>query len=221
MSDEYKAFFTAATDKAAPYNYQERLANEPCISRLISVPTGLGKTAAVTLAWLYNRQQPNPTWPRRLVYCLPMRTLVEQTRDEAKKWIENLSKEGLITGKAPCVILLMGGEDLEGEDKDWDLYPEGDAILIGTQDMLLSRALNRGYGMSRYRWPMPFGLLNHDCLWVLDETQLMGPGLWTAGQLDWMRQHRFGVLKPCFTWWMRATPSPVFNNSAESFGRCG
>ena len=39
----------------------------------------------------------------------------------------------------------------------------------------LSRALNRGYGMSRYRWPMHFGLLNNDCLWVLDETQLMGP----------------------------------------------
>ena len=42
--------------------------------------------------------------------------------------------------------------------------------------MLLSRALNRGYGMSRYRWPMHFGLLNNDCLWVMDEVQLMGRG---------------------------------------------
>ena len=41
--------------------------------------------------------------------------------------------------------------------------PKRPAILIGTQDMLLSRALNRGYGMSRYRWPMHFGLLNNDC----------------------------------------------------------
>ena len=70
-------------------------------------------------------------------------------------------------------IILMGGEDA-GE---WDIHPERTAILIGTQDMLLSRALNRGYGMSRYRWPMHFGLLNNDCLWVMDETQLMGPGL--------------------------------------------
>jgi CRISPR-associated endonuclease/helicase Cas3 len=53
--------------------------------------------------------------------------------------------------------------------------------------MLLSRALNRGYGMSRYRWPMHFGLLNNDCLWVLDETQLMGPGLATACQLETFR----------------------------------
>jgi len=34
----------------------------------------------------------------------------------------------------------MGGE----EKTEWDLYPEREAILIGTQDMLLSRALNRG-----------------------------------------------------------------------------
>lgn len=29
-------------------------------------------------------------------------------------------------------------------------------------------ALNRGYGMSRYRWPMHCGLLNNDCRWVMD-----------------------------------------------------
>ncbi len=55
---------------------------------------------------------------------------------------------------------LWGGE----ESGDWDMHPEKEAILIGTQDMLVSRALNRGYGMSRYRWPMHFGLLNNDAL---------------------------------------------------------
>src|SRR5207237_3567239 len=39
---------------------------------------------------------------------------------------------------------------------------------------LWDAAINRGYGMSRYRWPMHFGSLNNDCLWVMDETQLMG-----------------------------------------------
>jgi CRISPR-associated endonuclease/helicase Cas3 len=78
----------------------------------------------------------------------------------------------------------MGGEEPSGE---WDIHPERLAILIGTQDMLLSRALNRGYGMSRYRWPMQFGMLNNDCLWVLDEIQLMGPGLGTACQLEAFR----------------------------------
>src|SRR5208282_199110 len=74
-------------------------------------------------------------------------------------------------------VVLMGGEELEPAKREWDLYPERPCILIGTQDMLLSRALNRGYGMSRYRWPMHFGLLNNDAVWVLDETQLMGVGV--------------------------------------------
>lgn len=37
---------------------------------------------------------------------------------------------------------LMGGADL---GDDWNLFPEKSTVLIGTQDMLLSRALNWGY----------------------------------------------------------------------------
>ncbi|MBE2283335.1 MAG: DEAD/DEAH box helicase [Prosthecobacter sp.] len=223
MPEDFKTFFSAAfDDKRQPYDYQKRLAcgkqqqgqsesdwlrsSGPCESRLISVPTGLGKTAAVVLSWLWNRQQPNSTWPRRLVYCLPMRTLVEQTAGEAEKWITNLAGAGLIRGEHPKVHILMGGEETE----PWDLHPERDAILIGTQDMLLSRALNRGYGMSRYRWPMHFGLLNNDCLWVLDETQLMGPGLSTACQLEAFRREGPGLFgsmpgSRSVTWYASAT----------------
>src|SRR5260221_4269251 len=57
--------------------------------------------------------------------------------------------------------------------------------------------------MSRYRWPMHFGLLNNDCLWVLDETQLMGVSVETSAQLDAFRAARtFGT---CASWWMSAT----------------
>ena len=218
----YDAFFKKATGHT-PYDYQRRLAcgdrteNEsessrlshgcPAESRLISIPTGLGKTAAVVIAWLWNRVHlKSDQWPRRLVYCLPMRTLVEQTETEVRKW---LTLHGLLwdgtsatrTGKVG-VHILMGGEDA-GE---WDLYPEEYAILIGTQDMLLSRALNRGYGMSRYRWPMHFGLLNNDCLWVMDETQLMGVGVETSAQLDGFRHGaKARTVGPCPTWWMSAT----------------
>lgn len=211
----FDRFFGEATGNLIPYGYQTRLAEEPCISRLINVPTGLGKTAAVVLAWLWNRvHNRSAEWPRRLVYCLPMRTLVEQTVEEANKWIANLVEAELIPnmpreGK-PRVVVLMGGEALQGEERDWDIYPEDNCILIGTQDMLLSRALNRGYGMSRYRWPMHFGLLNNDCLWIMDETQLMGAGLWTSAQLDWLRQKRFMSLRNCVTWWMSATVGSAF-----------
>jgi CRISPR-associated endonuclease/helicase Cas3 len=80
-------FFETATGHA-PYDYQRRLAvgdaGRACKSQLINVPTGLGKTATVVLAWLWDRpfrsldSQPstlNQLWPRRLVYCLPRRTL--------------------------------------------------------------------------------------------------------------------------------------------------
>lgn len=92
----FAQFFHAATGHP-PYPYQCRLAGgdaapadgrlehgTDCHSRLINIPTGLGKTAAAVLAWLWNRLAPainhqpstlNQPWPRRLVYCLPMRTL--------------------------------------------------------------------------------------------------------------------------------------------------
>jgi len=213
----FKEFFYEAC-KYDPYGYQCRLAcgekanpdqsstlkkGRACESLLIDIPTGLGKTAAVGMAWLWNRvTHPDPNhrkkWPRRLVYCLPMRTLVEQTHDEITRWRKNLGLTEQVG-----VHLLMGGED----DGDWDIHPERPTILIGTQDMLLSRALNRGYGMSRFRWPMHFALLNNDCLWIMDEVQLMGNGLATGIQLDGFRTKLWCPAKPCATWWMSATSS--------------
>ena len=204
----FDTFFQTATGNM-PYDYQSRLAEndsgKDCRSQLINIPTGLGKTAAVVLAWLWNRAHLQKSeWPRRLVYCLPMRTLVEQTRNEARNWIEALAKKNLILGKPPRIVILMGGEELEGDAREWDIYPEENVILIGTQDMLLSRALNRGYGMSRARWPMHFGLLNNDALWVFDEVQLMGAGLPTTAQLTAFRA-RLGSGSPTHSWWMSAT----------------
>ena len=220
--EEYSTFFEQATGRT-PYDYQKHLAcgersegkwlnqGGPCVSKCINVPTGLGKTAAVVMAWLWNRViLGRNDWPRRLVYCLPMRALVEQTEDNVNQWIEKLAPRlpenpdlQHLSNHSP--VVLMGGEELNRSKREWDIYPEKPAILIGTQDMLLSRALNRGYGMSRFRWPMHFALLNNDCLWILDETQLMGSGLWTTAQLDWMRQDRFQSFKPCVSWWMSAT----------------
>ena len=214
MTDSFDHLFARATGLRPDqyHGYQARLAcgervarddddwlraGSACESMLIDVPTGFGKTAAVVLAWLWNRVlQRRRDWPRRLVYCLPMRTLVEQTFRNTNRWIRNLELSDEVR-----LHMIMGGEGA-GE---WDTEAERNAVLVGTQDMLLSRALNRGYGMSRYRWPMHFGLLNNDCLWVMDEVQLMGPGLWTSAQLDWMRNDRFRSLKPCVTWWMSAT----------------
>jgi CRISPR-associated endonuclease/helicase Cas3 len=195
----FSGFFQHATGKPdPPYPYQMRLATDG-LPDLLDIPTGLGKTAAVVLAWLWRRRFADPAirraTPRRLVYCLPMRVLVEQTQNFCARCIGNLRLPDV------HVHLLMGGEDAE----DWDERPEHDAILIGTQDMLLSRALNRGYGASRYRWPMHFALLNNHCQWVLDETQLMGVGVETSAQLDAFRSRILGTRGPASTLWMSAT----------------
>lgn len=167
------------------FGFQARFARE--LPSLVNVPTGLGKTAMAVVGWLWRRFGANAEvrsqTPRRLVYCLPMRVLVEQTRDNAGRWLKHLREAGLVACDA-TVHVLMGGED----EDDWDIHPERDAIIIGTQDMLLSRALNRGYAASRSRWPMQFGLLHTDCLWVFDEIQLMGSGLATTAQLEAFRR---------------------------------
>jgi CRISPR-associated helicase Cas3 len=192
---EFEQFFKQATGND-PYDYQSRLARANPWPDVLEAPTGVGKTEAVVLAWLWRRRYHLPeSTPRRLVYCLPMRVLVEQTYERVKQCLVNLKFSDQVG-----IHLLMGGED----DNDWDMYPERDAILIGTQDMLLSRALNRGYALSRYRWPVQFGLLNNDCLWVYDEVQLMGSGLATTAQLAAFRE-QFGVWGHCPSLWVSAT----------------
>jgi CRISPR-associated endonuclease/helicase Cas3 len=194
----FETFFRLATGKP-PFPFQTDFACAPELPQLLEAPTGAGKTATAILGWLWRRRYASPevrrATPRRLVYCLPMRVLVEQTVTSATGWLANLC---LTTDVR--VHVLMGGE----ESEEWDLAPEHDAILIGTQDMLISRALNRGYGMSRYRWPMHFALLNNDCLWVFDEIQLMGNGLATSAQIAAFRQI-LGCLGAAHCLWMSAT----------------
>jgi CRISPR-associated endonuclease/helicase Cas3 len=189
---DFNRFFHGMTNHL-PHEYQKQMAELPVRDCLIRVPTGCGKTASVIGVWLWRRREDRERTPTRLVYCLPMRVLVEQTRDLARKWARQSE-----TGTQ--VYTLMGGE----VDEKWEFDPDKPAIFVGTQDQLLSRALNRGYTMSRYRWPVHFGLLNNDCLWVCDEVQLMGNGLGTTAQLQAFRQ-KWGTYGPAATWWMSAT----------------
>lgn len=201
--DAFARWFHKATGNE-PYPFQIHFACETTLPELVDVPTGMGKTAMVVLGWLWRRrfaeEKVRKTTPRRLAYCLPMRVLVEQTAENAQTWLKNLNLLGAPGEGKVSVHVLMGGDI----DNDWDAYPEADAILIGTQDQLLSRALNRGYAMSRYRWPMHYALLNNDCLWIMDEVQLMGVGLTTTAQLQAFRE-KFGTFGPAQSVWMSAT----------------
>jgi CRISPR-associated endonuclease/helicase Cas3 len=202
----FAAWFEKATEHA-PRPWQAELASSPeCRDRLVRIPTGFGKTLGVLGAWVYRRVVlADERWPRRLLWTLPMRVLVEQTEAEVRSLLGRLdllwSGEGDHRGKVG-VHALMGGSDAG----DWHLWPEEAAVLLGTQDMLLSRALNRGYGAARGRWPTDFGLVSADALWVLDEVQLMDVGLATAAQLAAFRlEDAPRSVRPSFTWAMSAT----------------
>ena len=127
---------------------------------------------------------------------LPRQNLTTQTAKVARERVK-------AAGLDVLVIELLAGSD----DNDEDLRPDQPAIIVATQDLFFSRALNRGYARRPPRWPVDFALYNQDCLIVLDEIQLMDDALATSTQLAAFRE-RFGVFgdAPCI--WMSATVNP-------------
>ncbi len=195
----------------APYDYQSRIASDG-LPELLEVPTGSGKTLAATLPWLFRRRfhddaAVRESTPRWLVYVLPMRVLVEQTVDQIGSWLGALGLTDEIG-----LHMVMGGESRL--EKRWLHAPHQDAVLVGTLDMLLSRALNRGYAESRFTWPISFGLFNSGCQWVFDEIQLMGPALPTSLQIEGLRRS-FGSAIPSRSMWMSATVDPALMRSID------
>ncbi|HEY8056167.1 MAG TPA: CRISPR-associated helicase Cas3' [Terriglobales bacterium] len=199
----FREFFSRGPGGHPSRPYQEKLALGEWPETLI-IPTGLGKTAAVLAAWLWKVAAGDPATPRRLVYCLPMRVLVEQTAAAARDWADAASHQ---LGLSSRVTQMMGGDRTRRGLPDWVLHPEDPTILVGTQDLLVSAALMRGYGVSRYRWPVDFALLQNGSLWVLDEVQLAGATLTTSAQLEGLRRS-LGTGLPSRTLWMSATLDP-------------
>lgn len=200
---DYVEFFKAATERT-PYSYQRALAEGAWPETLV-VPTGFGKTAAVILSWLWKVRNGDPQTPRRLIYCLPMRSLVEQTETAAGEWIRAVRSEANLGDVV--VDVLIGGRERGPRMPGWIMQPHRPTLLIGTQDLLVSAALMRGYGVIRYRWPVDFALLNNGAFWVFDEVQLTGAALATSAQLEAFRR-KLGAARPSRTLWMSATLDP-------------
>ena len=204
----------ALGENTQPDSWQSRFATDPWPEMLIA-PTGSGKTAGVSLGWAAHRLHNPETTPRRLVWCLPMRTLVEQTASVVREWFVRLHGQGVGIGLLPGpgdIHVLMGG----AESARWIERPAQPTVIVGTQDMLLSRALMRGYAASRTVWPMEFALLHVDTQWVFDEVQLMGSGRATSAQLEAFRRDDARMhteadpahSRPARSLWISATLEP-------------
>ncbi|MFD8086673.1 CRISPR-associated endonuclease Cas3'' [Kitasatospora sp. NPDC059722] len=198
MTAEFETFVRTATG-FAPYPYQAALAAEG-LPALLEAPTGAGKTVAAVLPWLYRRLVAAPgDTPRRLVLVLPRHSLADQTFARIAEWLERLG----LTGEVG-LHLLAGAAAQEG---GWRRAPERSAILVGTHDVLLSRALMRGYADARTMAPVSYALLHTDAQWVFDEAYLLGPGRSTGVQLQRLRDE-LGTAAATRTMWMSSVRGP-------------
>lgn len=198
MIESYAQFFRRITDNEI-LPYQQRYGSDPFLPTLLVVPTGLGKSDAVLAPWLYAKAC-GETAPTRLIIVLPRQNLTAQTAENARKRCKAAGLENQIR-----VLELMAGSD----DNKETLRPDCAAIIVATQDLYFSRALNRGYARRPPRWPIDFALYNQDCLLVLDEIQLMDDALATSTQLAAFRD-RWGIFGNAPTVWMSATVNPAW-----------
>jgi CRISPR-associated endonuclease/helicase Cas3 len=167
----------------------------------VSLPTGTGKTALIpiwliALAWQAQHSS-TINLPRRLVWVVNRRVVVDQATDEAESMVEQLMspesekderKRNLLlelkknlsalsclgtAGKTPVAISTLRGQ--MADNREWMLDPSRPAIVVGTVDMIGSRLLFSGYGDGRSRRPFHAGLLGQDAWIVLDEAHLTPP----------------------------------------------
>jgi CRISPR-associated endonuclease/helicase Cas3 len=148
--------------------------------KVCDLPTGLGKTSVIAL-WLLALAT-NPTLPRRLVYVVNRRTVVDQSTAEAERLLRQLLEPearhlhnaldalAAVPAKHPLAISTLRGEF--ADNGAWRRDPSRPAIIVGTVDMIGSRLLFSGYGCGFRSKPLHAGFLGQDALLIHDEAHL-------------------------------------------------
>lgn len=171
-----------------PFPWQARLFREFVAGRLpsaVDLPTGLGKTSVMAI-WYLALAAGAPV-PRRLVYVVDRRVVVDQATTVA----DTIKKK---SGDLDLRLSTLRGQYLD--NRKWLADPTAPAIVVGTVDMIGSRLLFSGYGVSPKMRPYHAGFLGADTLLVLDEAHLIPPfeALLTAIVRD--RANQFGPRSP-------------------------
>jgi CRISPR-associated endonuclease/helicase Cas3 len=167
--------FRAATGHP-PYGHQERIAREG-LPDVVRAPTGAGKTGVI-LAWLWRRLYgPDPgQTPRRLIYALPQRSLTDQVSGQVRGWLANLG----LTDEVALYVAMGARWETQGEWRD-DLHQP--AIVVGTAELLTSKALLRAFDLPPALFPIDFALTTNGAHWIIDEPRLSPQTTTTLRQL--------------------------------------
>ncbi|WP_437202915.1 type I-G CRISPR-associated helicase/endonuclease Cas3g [Planctomicrobium sp. SH664] len=184
---EFRPLFRALTGYD-PFPWQKRLYHEFVEGRFhachrCSLPTGMGKTSLLSI-WLIALAHRPDNVPRRLVYVVNRRTVVDQTTDEAEKICKALDNPALIEfrksltqlyspadrDELPLALSTLRGQF--ADNRKWSANPARPAIICGTVDMIGSRLLFSGYGVGFKLKPLHAGFLGHDVLLIHDEAHL-------------------------------------------------
>jgi CRISPR-associated endonuclease/helicase Cas3 len=181
VRQDFAQFFKRATG-AEPYGYLVRIARNG-LPELVSAPTGTGKTGVI-LAWLWRRLHgPDPAGtPRRLIYAMPQRSVLDVISGSVRTWLSNLE----LTDEVALHVVLGDRGTSAG---DWRENMHQPAIVVGTADALVPKALVRGYGIGRSMCPIDFALVTNGAQWIVDEAQLCPAATTTLRQLArWCRE---------------------------------
>ncbi len=167
-SFSFDAAFRALTGND-PFPWQRQLYDEWMLQGKVpfscDIPTGLGKTAVVAV-WLIALAHRPDGLPRRLVYVVNRRTVVDQTTNEVMKLRDNAAKIGI----EDLAISTLRGQF--ADNREWSADPARPAVIVGTVDMIGSRLLFSGYGVGFKAKPLHAGFLGQDVLLVHDEAHL-------------------------------------------------
>jgi CRISPR-associated endonuclease/helicase Cas3 len=149
-----------------PQGHQARIAADGLPAEL-QIPAG--EKAEVILAWLWRRrygpERVRAGTARRLVWALPRGSLLEPAAARIRGWLAALE----LTGEVALHVAAGARTESTG---DWREDMHRPAIVVGTVDTLVSKALNRGYGASRTMFPIDFALTVNGAHWVIDEAPL-------------------------------------------------
>ena len=166
----------------APFPWQQRLYHEWFAKGEIpsssSLPTGLGKTSVIPI-WLIALANAAKV-PRRLVYVVNRRTVVDQTPAEVERIRNNIEAAGIADAlrricrlednEVPLAISTLRGQF--ADNRQWSADPSRPAVICGTVDMIGSRLLFSGYRLGFKSRPLHAGFLGQDVLLVHDEAHL-------------------------------------------------